>query len=59
MKYFPDRTDLRHHAHTKKEKKKKRKEKETEIMNTKGIEESNEKQEAFMKDNPMKSIHLP
>ena len=41
------------------QKKKKRKEKETEIMNTKGIEESNEKQEAFMKDNPMKSIHLP
>ena len=28
-------------------------------MNTKGIEESNEKQEAFMKDNLVKSIHLP
>ena len=27
-------------------------------MNRKGIVESNEKQEAVMKDNPMKNIHL-
>ena len=29
------------------------------MMNRKGVEESNEKQGAFMKDNPMKTIHLP
>ena len=29
------------------------------MMNRKGVEESNEKQEAFMKDNLVKTIHLP
>ena len=29
------------------------------MMNRKGVEESNEKQEAFMKDNPVKTFHLP
>ena len=43
------------HTHTKR----KRKEKESEIMNRKEIVESNEKQEAVMKDNPVKNIHLP
>ena len=28
-------------------------------MNRKGIVESNEKQDAIMKDNPVKNIHLP
>ena len=28
-------------------------------MNRKGIVESNEKQDAVMKDNPVKNIHLP
>ena len=28
-------------------------------MNRKGIVESNEKQDAVMKDNPVKTIHLP
>ena len=45
------------HTHTKK--KKKEKKKGSEIMNRKGIVESNEKQEAVMKDNPVKNIHLP
>ena len=45
---------MRTHTHTKR----KRKEKGSEIMNRKGIVESNEKQEAVMKDNPMKNIHL-
>ena len=51
------------HTHTKKKKKKKekkkKKKKESEIMNRKGIVESNEKQEAVMKDNLVKNIHLP
>ena len=46
------------HTHTKK-KEKKEKKKESEIMNRKEIVESNEKQEAIMKDNPVKNIHLP
>ena len=46
-----------HHAQRKKEKRKKKK--ESEIMNRKGIVESNEKQDAIMKDNPVKNIHLP
>ena len=46
------------HTHQKK-KKKKEKKKESEIMNRKEIVESNEKQEAIMKDNPVKNIHLP
>ena len=38
---------------------KRKKEKESEIMNRKGIVESNEKQDVVMKDNPVKTIHLP
>ena len=47
------------HTHTKKKKRKKKKKMESEIMNRKEIVESNEKQEAIMKDNPVKNIHLP
>ena len=60
MKYFPKseialtcyitRTHTHTHTHTKEE---------SEIMNRKGIVESNEKQDVVMKDNPVKNIHLP
>ena len=43
----------------KKKEKKKRKEKESEIMNRKRIVESDEKQKAIMKDNPVKTNQLP
>ena len=49
MKYFPksENAPSCYITHTqKKKKRKKKKENETEIMNRKGIEESNEKQEA-------------
>ena len=55
-------TLARAHTHQKKKKKgrrKKRKEKESQIMNRKGIVESNEKQDVVMKDNLVKNIHLP
>ena len=38
---------------------KRKKEKENEMMNRKGVEESSEKKEAFMKDNLVKTFHLP
>ena len=45
--------------HKKRKKKKKRKEKESEIMNRNGIVEYHEKQKAIMKDNLVKTNHLP
>ena len=59
MKYFPKSEIAKTCYITRTQKGKKKKEKESEMMNRKGVEESNEKQEAFMKDNPMKTIHLP
>ena len=60
MRYFPksEIAQTCYITHTLK-KKRKKKEKESEIMNRKGIVESNEKQDVFMKDNPVKTIHLP
>ena len=49
MKYFPksENAPSCYITHTQKKKKKMKKENETQIMNRKGIEESNEKQEAW------------
>ena len=63
MRYFPKseiaKTCYITHTVKNKIKKRKKKEKESEIMNRKGIVESNEKQDVVVKDNPVKTIHLP